>query len=111
MALVEVDVVGSQARQRRVDLLVDLRRRQSPVRIGHGKVDLRCEHVGGALVVRQNFAQQRLGRAATVDVGRVDEVDPDIEGLAHALLRLLGGDSTRVGEPRAEADLGDVDVA
>ena len=48
--------------------------------------------------------------APAVDVGRVDEVDPDIEGLAHALLRLLSGDPTRVGEPRAQADLGDVDV-
>ena len=53
VALVEVDVVGLQPLQRGVDLLVDLRGRQPPVGVGHREVDLRGEHVGGALASRR----------------------------------------------------------
>ena len=40
----------------------------------------------------EHLAEQRLGRAAPVDVGRVDEVDARVERGLHARLRLLALD-------------------
>ena len=111
MALVEVDVVGAQALQGSVDLLVDLCRREASVGVGHLEVDLRREHVGGAVIARQHLAEQRLGRAPSVDVGGVDEVDALLEGCLDARLGLLALHSAGVGQPGAEADLRDIDAA
>ena len=111
MALVEVDVVGLQTLERGVDLLVDLRSREPGVGVAHREEDLGGEHVGGALAPGERLAQQRLGRAPSIDVGGVDEVDAGLEGGIDAGLGLSGLDATRVGEPRAEADLGDLEVA
>ena len=56
----------------------------------------------------EGLAEQRLGGAAPVDVGGVDEVDAGVEGRTHAGLRLRLGDAAGVGQPRAEADVGDL---
>ena len=111
MALIQVHVVGLQALQRGVDLLVDLLRRQPAVDGRHFEVHLRGEHVIGALVPGQHLSEQRLRRAAAVDVGGVDEVDPRVERRLHACLGLFALDPARIGQPRAEADLGHLDVA
>src|SRR5439155_15704482 len=42
---------------------------------------------------------------------RVDEVDPDLEGLRDAGFGLSVRDAAAVGQPGAEADLGDVEIA
>jgi hypothetical protein len=63
MALVEVDVVGLQAIERGIDLLVDLLAGEAPVGLRHREVDLGGEHVGAAVVVIEDLAPGGLGRA------------------------------------------------
>ena len=60
---------------------------------------------------REHLSEQRLGGAPPVDVGRVEEVDARLEGRLDACPRLLPLDAAGVGEPRAEADLRDLDLA
>ena len=80
--LVEVDVVGLQPRQRGVDLLGDLRRGEAPVVgvVGHLAPHLGREDVGVTRAAREDLAPRRLGCAAAVDVGGVEEVDSGLEG-------------------------------
>jgi hypothetical protein len=82
MDLVEVDVVGAQAREAVIDLGEDrLTGQAAAVRTGtHLAVDLGGEddlvavgHVG------EGVADDLLGRAIGVDVGGVEEVDPGVE--------------------------------
>jgi hypothetical protein len=110
VALVEVDVVGLQARQRTVDLLVDLLAREAAVAAAHRKVDLGGERVRVARVAGEDLAPSGLGRAAAVDVGGVEERDAGVERRARARLRLLAPDAARVRQPRAERDDRDADV-
>src|SRR5581483_5753574 len=79
--------------------------------VRHPEVELRREHVGVARPVGEHLAEELLRAAARVDVGRVDEVDPDLERLRDARLRALAPDRAAVGHPRAERDLRDVEVA
>ena len=58
VALVEVDVVGAQPRERGVDLLEDLRAREPAVAVGHLAVHLRREHVR---VARSRLEARRRG--------------------------------------------------
>jgi len=74
-------------------------------------VELRRQHVRVARAFGQDVSEEALGRAAAVDVCRVDEVDADLEGPVDAGLGLLAGDAARVRQPRAEADLRDLEVA
>jgi hypothetical protein len=112
MALVEVDVVGLQPLQRRVDLLGDLRRRQAAVVlvVRHLTPDLRRQDVRVARAAREDLAPRALGRAAAVDVRRVEEVDADVEGGVRAGARLVERDAAGVGEPGAERDLRDLEI-
>src|SRR5207253_9056851 len=110
VALVEVDVVGAQARERGVQLLEDLLAREAPVAV-HLEEELGAEDVRLARAIREQPAEDRLGAAARVDVRRVDEVDPHLERLRDAGLGLLARDAAAVGQPRAEADLRDFEVA
>src|SRR4051812_37254547 len=80
VALVEVDVVGAQPCERRVDLLEDLLAREAAVARRHGEVELRREHVRVARAAREHLAEELLRLAAAVDVRRVDEVDALVEG-------------------------------
>src|SRR6185437_10350329 len=84
---------------------------EAAVGVGHREVDLRGEHVGGTLAPGQHLAEELLGGAAAIDVRGVDEVDPLIERGRDRGLRLLAADAAGVGQPRPQADLGDLQVA
>ena len=111
MALVEVDVARAQPRQRRVELLVDLRGRQPAVGLGHREVDLRGQHEAVAVEPGEDLAPGLLGGPAAVDVGGVEERDARVERGAGARLGLLAPHPARVGQPGAEGHLGDLQVA
>ena len=118
--LQQVDVIGAEPRQRRVDLAAH--RLRSPVvralatarvrALGLDVVaDLRREH---DVVARgEVVAQDRLARAVVAVDGRgVEEVDPRVErGLDH-VVRIVGA-APPVGDerPGAEPDLGDDEIA
>ena len=59
----------------------------------------------------QHLAEELLGAPAGVDVRRVDEVDARPRTPGDARLGLLARDAAAVGEPGAEADLRDLEVA
>src|SRR5439155_22768404 len=79
MTLVEVDEIDTQARERSVDLLENLRPRQPAILVGHREVELRREHVGVARTRGEHLAEERLGLTAVVGVRRVDEGDAQVE--------------------------------
>jgi hypothetical protein len=110
VALVEVDVIGAQPREREVDLLEDLLPGEAAVAV-HGEEELRCEHIRVAWPVREHVTEEFLRPAPGVDVGGVDEVDPHLERFRYARRGLFVADAAAVGQPRAEADLGDFEVA
>src|SRR6266550_1157243 len=113
MAFLEVDVVGAYPAERVVDLLEDLLPREPLVltAVVHREEELRRKHVrvAGAAFVRP--AEKGLGAAAAVDVRRVEEVDADLEGLVDAGPRGCVVDAEAVGQPGAERDLRDLEVA
>jgi hypothetical protein len=84
MDLVEVDEVGAEALQARVDLREDGLPRQAHA-IGalvHPLVDLGRDHdLAAPRVVEQRAADDLLARAGGVDVGGVEEVDAEVERL------------------------------
>ncbi len=110
VALVQVDVVGLQAFQRRVDLLGDLVGAEPAVAVGHREVHLGRQDVGVARVVLQDLTPRGLRRAGPVDVGRVEERDPGLERGLGARLGGVAFDAARVRQPRAEGDGADLDV-
>ena len=61
--------------------------------------------------VGQNVAEELLRLAGGVDVRSVDEIDPELERLRDARFGPVVGDAAAVGEPGAEADLGDLEIA
>ena len=99
VALIEVDVVGAQARERCVDLLEDLFARQSVVVGVHREVQLRREDVRVAGARGQHLPEELLRAAGRVHVRGVDEVDADIEGRSDARFGLLVRDTAAVREP------------
>ena len=64
VALVEVDVVGAQPRERRVDLLQHLLAREAAVGVRHRAEELRREDVGVARAVGERLAEELLRLAA-----------------------------------------------
>ena len=112
VGLVEIDVVGTQAGQRGVDLLADLRGRQAPVGrvVRHLAPDLGGQHVGAAGAAGQDLAPRGLRRAPAVDVGRVEEVDAGLERRIGAGPDLLQTHAAGEGQPRAQGNLGDLQV-
>ena len=52
----------------------------------------------------EDLAQELLGVAPAVDVGRVEEVDAQVEGVVDARPGVVQVDAPAVGEPRAQAD-------
>src|SRR5690242_2241866 len=111
MALIEVDIVDAQTLQRGVDLFGDLRPRQALVAVAHREIDLGRQDVAVALALRQNFAEERFRSAPSVDVRRVDEIDPELEGALDACRRLVAFDADTVGQPRAQRNFGDLEIA
>ena len=61
--------------KRRIELLFDLRARQAAVGVAHREIELGGEDVAVARPALERVAEERLGGAAAVDVGGVDEVD------------------------------------
>src|SRR6185369_2398035 len=112
MALVEVDVVCAEPLQRRVALLHDVLPREPAVvgAVAHREVDLGGEEVVVSRDPLESPPSHLLGRAAPVDVRRVEEVDAELEGAMDAGGRALVLDGAPVGEPRAERDLRDLDA-
>ena len=119
--LVEVDVVGAEPAQRRLELRADrrglpvVRSLRLPGELA-GRVDvvaaLRGEH--DLVAVRlQHVGEQRLPEAAlAVDRRGVDEVDAGVErGVEQALLVLDDAPPVAGEGPDAEPDLGDLEVA
>ena len=94
----------------RVELLFDLSPRQAEVRVRHREIDLGCEHIAVAMPRLQCFAEEGLGSAAAVDVGRVDEVDADVERRIEAGARLVGLHADPVGQPGPQGDFRYVEV-
>jgi hypothetical protein len=79
--LVEIDPVGFQAPQRRLDLAYHPAARV-PGLVGvlaHRAVELRSEHHVLAPAAGERLADDLLGLAARVHVGGVDEVDARVE--------------------------------
>src|SRR5207237_649524 len=109
VALVEIDVVGAQPRERIVDLLVHLLAREPAVAV-HREEELRCANVGIAPPGRENLAEELLSAPARVHVRSVEEVDPDLERLFDAGDGAVTCNAAAVGQPRAEADLRDLEV-
>ena len=87
--LVEVDPVGAQPLQARLDRMHDVtpRRTAQLARIVHRQAELGCEHDLLALVTEN--ASERLFRTAFVAVAvrGVDQVDAEVDRLVHDALR------------------------
>src|SRR5439155_25248126 len=99
-----------EARERVVDLLEDLLTGKATVAV-HREEQLRREDVGIARPTGEHVSEEFLCTAARVHVRGVEEVDPDLERLRDARLRLLARDAAAaVGQPGAEADLRDFEV-
>ena len=77
----------------------------------HREVELRREHVRIARASGERLAEEALGAAALVDVGGVEQRDPELEGPVDDEARPVGRDAAAQGQPRAERDLGDDEVA
>ena len=57
------------------------------------------------------FAQRRFGRAVLIDVGGIEEVDPEIEGSMDQSSCLGVVDAAAKREPGAKGDLADLQTA
>ena len=111
VVLVQLDVVGLQALQRRVERGADVLARAAPLRaVAHRLAELRGEHdlVAASL---QHPAEQRLAAAlVAVDVRGVEERDARVErGIDDGARRILVDPAAEVVRP--EADDGDVELA
>src|ERR1700685_4670586 len=84
MALIKIDVVHAQALQRRIDLLENLRARQSLILRAHRKIHLGREHVRAAWLLRENLSQEALGGSAAIGIGGIDEIDAELESAVDA---------------------------
>jgi hypothetical protein len=112
MRLVEVDVVRPEASERGVDLLADLGRRQAAVGwvVRHLAPHLGRQHIGAPRATSEDLPPGRLGCAAAIDVGGVEEVDAGLERGVGARAGLLEPHAAREGQPRAKGDLRDLQV-
>ena len=112
--LVEVDVVGAEARQRAVDRLEDVLAAQSGVvrALGTcGEVDLREDLESFAALPFERLAEHDLRRRVGIRVCRVERGDAGVERRVH---RLDGGvvfDLRSVRDPVAIGDLRDLETA
>src|SRR6185295_15345449 len=69
------------------------------------------QDVGIARPARECFAEDGFRRPATVDIRGVDEIDPQFKGAIYAGDRLVFLDADAIGEPRAQGNLRDIQVA
>ena len=87
-------------------LLEDVLPRQPAVvrSVGHRKKDLRCQHVPVPPPAGEELAPHLLRFAFRVRVGRIEEVDPEIERAVHDGPRPLGIDRVAERQPAADSD-------
>ena len=112
--LVEVDPVGAEAAEARVDLLHDPAARVALLvrAVAHAAVELRGQDDAVAAAARERLADYLLRLAARVDVRGVDEVDPRVERPVDDADRLVvvrvapGAEHHRAEAERADADAG-----
>ena len=97
--------------QRGVELLFDLGGGKAAIAVGHREEELGGEDVGIARAIGERLAKEDLGGAAAVDIGGVDEVDAEIEGAIEAGARRIGLDADAIGEPGAERDFRNFEIA
>src|ERR1700688_342216 len=105
MALIEIDMAYPEARKRCIQLLEDLRARQTPIRAAHRKIELGGQYIAVAIDARQCFAQHFFGGAAAIDIGRVDQSDAAVEGAMYAGDGIVLLRAVRKREPGSEGDL------
>ena len=110
MCLIEVDLVGLEALERGVELLFNLRSRQPAIVGVHREEGLGREHIAVARAVLERLPEEAFGRAIAIDVGGVDEIDALVERGVEAAPRGVGLDAHAISEPRAEGDVGHVQV-
>ncbi len=82
MQLVEIDPVGAEPLERRVDRLEHVPARQAAIVgiVGHGAVELGRDHdLMTCLTVVEKAAEDLLAFAQRILVGGVEEIDPGIE--------------------------------
>jgi len=109
--LVEVDPVGAQPLERRLDLAKDPAPRVARLVgiIAHRAVKLRCQHDVVAPPAGERLADDLLGLAARVDVRGIDEVDPSIQGaMDDADACVMVGLTPRAEHHRAQAQRTDM---
>ncbi len=88
MALMQIDVVGAEPPQRRLDAFEEVLARQAAVVdvVRHREERLGGDHHLVARDAAQRVAQRLLGGAVRVDVGGVEEIDAEIERAATILV-------------------------
>ena len=97
--LVQIDVVGPEPAQARVDRREDGLARQ-PASIGSRAH--RKEHLGGdhqfvaAGIILQCLSDDLLRRTVRIRIGGVEEIDPEVDGFADQWPALMLGQSPRV---------------
>jgi len=84
---------------------LDLLSRQAAVGTTHWEEQLGGQHIAFAFDAGQRFAKNRLGRATTIDVRRIQEIDPEIQRAMDARDGELLALRIREGQPRAKANL------
>src|SRR5258708_8720335 len=106
MALIKIEVVHSQAKQRGIELLENLGARESLVRAAHGEVQLGGQYVTLARDARQGFAQNPFGRSPAIAIRGVDEGNCTIERTMDTRDGNVLCRAFRKIEPRAKRDFG-----
>ncbi len=104
MALMEIDVVRAKTPERSLDALDDVLAREPAIvgRLAHreetfGRDDELVAGQGG-----DRIAEGALGLPLGVDVGGIEEIDAELEGMGDESCRLAPVDLRAEGQPRAE---------
>jgi len=103
VALVQIDVVRSQAAQTGVALLHNMFARKPAIiwSFTHRKIHFGGQNKGVSRKVFQGAANDLFGRALVIHVGCIKEVDADVVGLMDALNGGLFSYRTAISQPTA----------
>jgi hypothetical protein len=85
--------------------------RQTLVAVSHVAHQLGRQDIAVARTAGELLAEHGFGGAPAIDIGGIDEIDPEIEGPIQTGLGLVRLDADAIGQPRAEGDLRDLEVA
>ena len=84
MALIQIDIGHFEARQGGIELLLDLRARESPIRVAHREEQLGGQYHALARDARERLAEDALRLPEAVDVRGVEQRDAEIESAVNA---------------------------